>query len=101
MSKNITPLSPYRREPSPVSEKIGDYVEHRVTARVNRHEPEIVYYLIDAGMKFILATSRTGIGTTISSHRTREHAETKALRLAWKEFPAVEAAAAKRVTLYG
>ncbi|WP_346921335.1 hypothetical protein [Glutamicibacter creatinolyticus] len=92
----------HRLEPTVETVAHGSFQQLLVRAKVNRHEPDIVLYLIDAGMKFFISETRTGIGgALISGHRRRADAEKKALRIVGKRFRDAEKAAQKRTTLYG
>lgn len=77
------------------------FTEFTVRAQVNRHEPEIVLYIIDSGRYFYVSETRTGIGGTVSRHKTLALAEQKATAIVRKQFDAGEKAFEKRVTLYG
>jgi len=94
--------SPNRLEPTVETVVVNDgYKQFQVRAKVNKHEPDIILYLIDAGMKFFVSENRTGIGGIVSGHRRRADAEKKALRIVGQRFREVEKAASQRTRLYG
>lgn len=79
----------------------GTFTVFTVRAQVNKHEPELVLYIIDSGRYFYVSETRTGIGGTVSRHKTLALAEQKATAIVQKRFDAGVKAAKKRVTLYG
>jgi len=89
-------LSPYIAE-----KRTGTFLEITARAHVNRHEPEIVLYVIDSGRYYYVSESRTGIGGTIYRHKQLEIAKARALKLVWAKFNDGLKAFEKRVTLYG
>lgn len=89
-------LSPHIAE-----KRTGTYLEITVRAQVNKHEPEIVLYIIDSGKNFYVAETRTGIGGTIYRHKLLAVAKEKALKLVGQKLREGQKAFEKRATLYG
>lgn len=89
-------------EPTVTVDRVNEFTTWRVHARVNRHEPEIVRYLIDAGMKFFVSTTPTGIGSVkMRGFKRLADAQKHALAQVSREYKTGMAAFKKRTTLYG
>lgn len=87
--------------PQVVEKRTGTYLEITVRAQVNRHEPEIVLYIIDSGRYYFVSESRTGIGGTIYRHKDLGKPKDKALSIVRKRYQDGMQAFEKRTTLYG
>lgn len=87
--------------PHIVEKRTGSYLEITVRAQVNKHEPEIVLYIIDSGKNYYVSETRTGIGGTASRHKLLGVAKKKALGIVGKQYQARLQAFEKLATLYG
>lgn len=87
--------------PHIVEKRTGTYLEITVRAQVNKHEPEIVLYIIDSGKNYYVSETRTGIGGTVSRHKLLGVAKEKALVVVGKQYQAGLQAFENRATLYG
>ncbi|WIV44507.1 hypothetical protein [Glutamicibacter nicotianae] len=87
--------------PQIVEKRSGTYLEITVRAQVNRHEPEIVLYIIDSGRYYYVSETRTGIGGTIYRHKELGKSKDKALGIVRKRYQDGMWAFEKRTTLYG
>lgn len=88
-------------EPTVTVNRVNDYTTWKVHAQVNRHEPVIILYLIDAGMKFFVSTTPTGIGGKLRGFKRLADAQKHALTQVTREYKAGMTAFKKRTTLYG
>lgn len=88
--------------PHVVEKRTGSYLEISVRAQVNKHEPEIVLFIIDTGKFYRVSTTRTGLGDgLVYKHQRLEVAKTWALKQVWKQFHEGCRVFKNRVTLYG
>lgn len=88
-------------DPALSIERRVNFTEITARAKVNRHEPEIVRYIIDSGRYYYVSSTRTGIDGKISRHKTLDVAKRRALAIVEAQFRADQREAKKRATLYG
>ncbi|MHC6175424.1 hypothetical protein [Glutamicibacter sp. X7] len=88
-------------EPHIALKRLGSFLEVSARARVNRHVPEIVVYVIDSGRYYYVSTTRTGVGGLVSRHRTLAKAKGVALAMVESAYREGVREARKRVHLYG